>query len=390
VTGSGRALVIGGGIGGLSTAIALRRAGVDVAVFEASSELHEVGAGVGLQLAAVKALKRMGMLEPMLAISSAPLEALELRAHKSGRVLARLPQRELGKDVGLYGLNVHRGDLLATLAKGAGDVVHLSAECIGFDEDADGVTARFADGREERGAILIGADGLHSTVRKQLHGDTELRYSGYTVWRAMPPFQDDRVTDAYPHQAVGPGGGFGLHPKGALMYWFGSMVRPEGAPDPPEGRKHELLKHFGGWYDPIPAAIEATPDEAIFRSDIHDRKPLESWGTARVTLLGDAAHATTPAMGQGAGMTIEDAAVLAEELSLDPGLNDRERIGAALHAYEARRRPRTTAVVDLSWKLSKVYNWKNPVASRLRNTMLFLTPAFVDRRRFQPEIDRDL
>ena len=180
--------------------------------------------------------------------------------------------------------------------------------------------------------MLIGADGLHSTIRKQLHGDTELRYSGYTVWRAMPPFQDDRVTDAYPHQAVGPGGGFGLHPKGELMYWFGSMVRPEGAPDPPEGRKHELMQHFGGWYDPIPAAIEATPDEAIFRSDIYDRKPLERWGTGRVTLLGDAAHATTPAMGQGAGMTIEDAAVLAEELSLDPGLGDGEKIAEALRA----------------------------------------------------------
>ena len=89
-------------------------------------------------------------------------------------------------------------------------------------------------------------------------------------------------------------------------------------------------------------------------------------------------------------MTIEDAVVLAEELSLDPGLDDGERIGAALSAYEARRLPRTKAVVDLSWKLSKVYNWKNPVASRLRNAMLFLTPAFVDRRRFQPEIDRDL
>jgi 2-polyprenyl-6-methoxyphenol hydroxylase-like FAD-dependent oxidoreductase len=383
--------VIGGGIGGLSTAIALRRAGVDVAVFEQSPELQEVGAGVGLQLAAVKALKRMGMLEPMLAIASEPLEALELRSWRSGRVLARLPQRELGKDVGLYGLNVHRGDLLATLAEGAGaDVIQLGRECVGFEQDGEGVTARFADGSEERGAMLVGADGLHSSIRRQLHGDTPLRYSGYTVWRAMPPFQDDRVTDAYPHQAVGPGGGFGLHPKGELMYWFGAMVRPEGAPDPPEGRKHELMKTFGSWYDPIPAAIESTPEEMIFRSDIHDRKPLEHWGTGRVTLLGDAAHATTPAMGQGAGMTIEDAAVLAEEIALDPGLTDGAKIEAALKAYEARRIPRTTKVVNVSWNLSKVYNWKNPVVSRLRNTMLYLTPAFVDRRRFQPEIDLDL
>lgn len=386
----GRALVIGGGIGGLSAAIALRRAGVDVAVFERSDELHEVGAGVGLQLAAVKALKRIGLLEPILEIGSQPLEALELRSHRSGRLLGRLPQREVGKDVGLFGVNVHRGDLLATLAGAAGDVVRLGAECVGFEQDEHGITARFADGREERGALLIGADGLHSTVRRQLHGDTELRYSGYAVWRAMPEFQDDRVTDAYPHQAVGPGGGFGLHPLGERMYWFASMARPEGAADDPQGRKHELRELFGGWYDPIPAVIEATPEEAIFRGDIYDRKPLDRWGTGRVTLLGDAGHATTPAMGQGAGMTIEDAAVLAEELSLDSNLGDAARVDAALRAYEGRRLPRTAKIVNMSWRLSQVYNFKNPVVYRLRNAMLWLTPDFAQRRQFQAEVDRDL
>src|SRR5690349_11673288 len=130
--GSGnRALVIGGGIGGLSTAIALQRAGIDVAVFEQSSELKEIGAGVGLQLACVKALKRMGMLEPILEVGSVPLHALELRHWRTAKVLARVPQLEIGEDVGLYGINIHRGDLLGELAKGAGDVVTLSAQCVG-------------------------------------------------------------------------------------------------------------------------------------------------------------------------------------------------------------------------------------------------------------------
>jgi 2-polyprenyl-6-methoxyphenol hydroxylase-like FAD-dependent oxidoreductase len=206
----------------------------------------------------------------------------------------------------------------------------------------------------------------------------------------MPPFRDDRVTDAYPHQAVGPGGGFGLHPKGELMYWFASMARPEGLADDPRGRKHELRELFGSWYDPIPAVIEATPEEAIFRGDIYDRRPLARWGEGGVTLLGDAAHATTPAMGQGAGMTIEDAAVLAEELSLDPGLEDRDKVQAALRAYQGRRLPRTARIVNMSWRLSQVYNWKNPLVSALRNGMLWLTPAFAERKQFQAEIDRDL
>jgi 2-polyprenyl-6-methoxyphenol hydroxylase-like FAD-dependent oxidoreductase len=388
---SDRALIIGGGIGGLSAAIALQHDGIPVRVFERSSELHEVGAGVGLQLGAVKALKRMNMLAPIVEIGSEPLEALELHSYRSGKLLGKLPQREIGGPVGLFGVNVHRGELLATLAKHAGsEVIELGAECTGFEQDADGVTARFADGREERGAALIGADGIRSTIRGQIHGNGKPRYSGYSVWRSMPPFQDDRITDGYPHQAVGPGGGFGMHPKGELMYWFAAMARPEGAPDPPEGMKHELRQIFGDWYDPIPAIIEATPDEAIFHGDIYDRPPLKSWGSGRVTLLGDAAHPTTPSMGQGAGMAIEDAAVLAEELSLDPSLTNGARVTSALQSYEGRRVPRTTSIVNTSWRLSQIYNVKNPLVSTVRETVMRLVPDFVQRKEFEAVIKTDL
>jgi 2-polyprenyl-6-methoxyphenol hydroxylase-like FAD-dependent oxidoreductase len=386
-----RVLIVGGGIGGLAAATALQRAGVEVAVFEQSGELHEVGAGVGLQLAAVKALKRIGMLERIMEVSSEPIQALELRNYRSGKLLAKLPQGEVGGDAGLFGLNIHRGDLLATFAKSAGsDVVTLEAECVGFEQDDRGVTARFADGREERGAALVGADGIHSTVRRQLHGDTPLRYSGYTVWRSMPPFKDSRLSDGYPQQAVGPGGGFGLHPRDELLYWFASMARPEGAPDPPEGKKHELRRLYSDWYPPIPDVIEATPEEQIFRGDIYDRAPLDRWGEGRVTLLGDAAHATTPALGQGAGMTIEDAAVLAEELALEPGLERGDRIAAALSAYEGRRRPRTAAIVSESYRLSKTYNWKNPVACKVREGVMRLRPERTWRKAFRAEVERDL
>lgn len=389
--GSGnRVIVIGAGIGGLSAAIALRRAGIPVAVFEQSSELKEVGAGVGLQLGAVKALKRIGMLEPIMAVSSEPLQALELRNWRTGKVLAKLPQGEVAGDVGLFALNIHRGDLLATLAEHAGEVVTLGAQCVSCEQDANGVTARFSDGREERGAILVGADGLHSTIRRALHGEPVLRYSGYTVWRSMPPFRDSRLSEGYPQQAVGPGGGFGLHPKGDLVYWFASMARPEGAPVDPEGHKHELRGLYGDWYSPIPELIEATPEDHIFQGDIYDLKPLARWGKGRATLLGDAAHATTPALGQGAGMSIEDGAVLAEELALDPRLTSPTKITAALDAYEGRRRPRATAIVNESYRLSKTYCWKRPAAVQLRETVMRLRPAASWRKTFRAEADRDL
>ena len=386
-----RALVIGGGIGGLSTAIALRRMDIEVSVFEQSEQLLEVGAGVGLQLGAVKALKRMGALDAILEIGGEPLEALELRGYRSGRLLGRLPQLDVGRDVGLYGINVHRGDLLATLAARAGaDVINTGSRCVSFDQDADGVTARFEDGREERGAILVGADGLHSTIRQSLHGDTPLRYAGFTVWRAMPEFPQTEVTDANPHQAIGPGGGFGLHPLGTRMYWFAAMAQREGSPDDPQGHKHQLRELFGRWYDPIPAVIDATPEQAIFRSDIHDRKPLERWGSARVTLLGDAAHPTTPTKGQGAGMAIEDAAVLAEELSIDPSLRDRSMLDDALRGYEGRRVPYTAKIVNSSKAMCKIYNPKSRVFTALRNGGLWLAPAVALRKEFVEAVEKDL
>jgi 2-polyprenyl-6-methoxyphenol hydroxylase-like FAD-dependent oxidoreductase len=363
---------------------------VEVAVFEQSGRLQEVGAGVGLQLGAVKALKRIGLLEAIMAVSSEPLQALELRNYRSKKLLTKLPQAEVAGDVGLFALNIHRGDLLATLAECAGDTVTLNAKCVSFEQDDSGVTARFDDGREERGGLLVGADGLHSTIRRQIHGDTPLRYSGYTVWRSMPPFPNTGASDGYPQQAVGPGGGFGIHPRGELVYWFASMARQEGAPDPPGGKKSELLQLYGDWYDPIPKIIEATPEQEIFQGDIYDRKPLDSWGVRRVTLLGDAAHPTTPALGQGAGMSIEDAAVLAEELSLDPRLARRDRAEAALQAYEGRRRPRTKAIVDESYKLSKTYNWRNPVACAVREAYMRVRPASSWSKSFRAEAEQDL
>ena len=255
-------------------------------------------------------------------------------------MLAKLPQGEVAGDVGLFGLNIHRGDLLATLAEGAGaDVVTLNARCVGFEQDDTGVTARFEDGREERGGLLIGADGLHSTVRRQIHGDTPLRYSGYTVWRSMPRFPDSGLRRRLP--AAGRRPRWRLRDPSARRARL--LVRLDGQTGGGARRARRQEAGAAGAVRGLVRRrsrelIEATPEEEIFQGDIYDRKPLEHWGQGRVTLLGDAAHPTTPALGQGAGMSIEDGAVLAEELALDRRLERRDRVEAALRAYEGRRR----------------------------------------------------
>ena len=190
---------------------------------------------------------------------------------------------------------------------------------------------RFDDGRETRGDLLVGADGLRSVVRSALFGPERPRYGGYTAWRAVTRFDHARVT---PGETWGRGRRFGQWGMtGARIYWYATESVPEGEGDPPEGRKQGLLKLFRGWHEPVEDLIEATDESAILRNDVYDRPALRRWSVGRVTLLGDAAHPMTPDMGQGACQAIEDAVVLADCLTRW------SEVAEALRAYESLRIP---------------------------------------------------
>jgi 2-polyprenyl-6-methoxyphenol hydroxylase-like FAD-dependent oxidoreductase len=377
-------LVVGAGIGGLTTANAFRHAGIPVRVFERGPELRDIGAGVGLQLVARKAIDAIGLSPSLAAISGTMHERLELRDRR-GRVLAVIPQEAV---------TVHRRDLLATLGERllADGTLELDRRVSGFEQDDRGVTLRFADGGEERGALLVGADGIHSVVRAQLLGDQPLRYSGFTVWRAIPEFSHAGVPEGLSQQAFGRGSLFGMFPSSdGRVYWFGSRTAPEGEGDGPGGRAAELLELFGDWYDPIAELIAATPADEIDRRDIYDRAPSERWGTGRVTLLGDAAHAALPTLGQGAGQAIEDAAVLAHRVAARcPDLGDGAALAGALREYEQLRMPRTKKVIEESWSISRCYRWTNRLAVWGRDTALRLTPNAVFAKEQRAEAALDL
>ncbi|HMB07038.1 MAG TPA: FAD-dependent monooxygenase, partial [Isosphaeraceae bacterium] len=196
-------------------------------------------------------------------------------------------------------LLLHRAELLGALLDAAGrEVVRLGAECVGLEQDAQGVRARFAAGHEARGDVLIGADGLHSAVRSALFGPAKPRYGGYAAWRAIARFDLDRLT---PGETWGPGRRFGQWGMSdGRAYWYATQTVAEGQGDPPQGRKRGLLDRYRGWHTPIGELVEATDESAILRNDIYDRPPLSRWGLGRATLLGDAAHPMTPDLGQGA------------------------------------------------------------------------------------------
>lgn len=366
------ALVIGGGIGGLSAAIALRRVGITPLVFEQAEALQEIGAGLTLWSNAVKVLTHLGLDDALSWITS-PLEEAQTRS-VDGKVQNRVDLSKLAEAVGYQSVGIHRGELLEILLdKIPHAVIRTGARFEHFRERKDGVTACFSDGARETGDVLIGADGIFSSVRDQLFLDSRPKYAGYVCWRGVTQFG---APPGWPANASvrssGRGKHFGLVQLSPnRFFWYAtrnqSRDEPEGG-----GRKATLLRHFGDWHEPIPAVLEATPETEMLRHGVYEMSPLRAWGRGRVTMLGDAAHPMRPSLGMGACQAMEDALVLADDLR-------RHEAIPALREYERRRRRRATLTVRFSDFLARTEQLENPVLRALRDGGTRLTPDSVTR-----------
>lgn len=360
-------IIIGGGIGGLCTAIALRQVGFATAVYEQAPELARAGAGLTLWPNALYALGQLRLSRAAIAAGSI-MQQGELRSH-TGRVLSRQDLSRLSETMGAPAIGIHRADLHQILLDALPpDAVHLNARLVSWQQDEHAVTAFFANGQAVRGDLLIGADGLNSAVRRQLWPEIQPRYAGYIAWRGLAPLPGD--AGGVSSESWGCGRRFGMIRLNAQeVYWFATRNGPANEAQKPDARKQELLNLFKGWYSPIPEIIAATPAEAILRNDIYDLPALPAWSRGRVALLGDAAHATTPNMGQGACQAIESAVLLASCLARQNSFT------AALTAYEQERRPRTQWIIRQSRRIGRAGQWQHPLACTLRNTIARLTPA---------------
>jgi 2-polyprenyl-6-methoxyphenol hydroxylase-like FAD-dependent oxidoreductase len=369
-----RVIIIGGGIGGLAAGVALRQAGIVATVYERMSAIREVGAAVALWPNGVKALGALGLRDALDAISLP--EARGQICSWRGRVLSETLMRDVERRFGAPVLVVHRADLQAMLLAAFDSTqVVLDATCTGFRQTANGVSVLFADGRSAQGDLLIGADGIHSAVRAQMFGHQRPRYSGYTAWRGIATTDTPLGEPGLAFETWGLGRRFGAaHITPQRIYWYATQNAPEGAGDAPGGRKQEVLDGFRDWHAPIPAIVAATPAAAILRNDIYDRPPLDHWSLGRVTLLGDAAHATTPNLAQGACQAIEDAVVLAR------CLQSRPTVAAALAEYEARRLRRANLVITTSWRLGQAGQWANPLLCRVRDAAMRAIPQSAQMR----------
>lgn len=366
-----KVLVVGAGIGGLVLARALELAGIECEVFERARAFAPVGAGILVQAGAMLALRRLGLDS---AVHAAGCEVtLGQGITASGKTLQSTPMGFLGEAVGARVIAIHRARL-HEIFHGALErtKVSLGKQCIGFEDDGESVSARFEDGTSERGALLVGADGLHSAVRTGVLGETPLRYAGYTSWRGMAPRISD-VADGRVAEIWGRGLRFGYAAVSASeIYWFAVANAPEGGHD--EDARAVVREKFRDFCAPAPALVEATPRERVFRTDIHDRAPVATWSRGRVTLIGDAAHPTTPNLGQGGCMAIEDAVTLAHYLVKAPTHE------SAFAAYEQKRVARTSRVVEASRSFGKIAQLDGSVSTALRNFAMRLTPASVIRK----------
>ena len=370
-----KAIIAGGGIGGLTAAVALRRAGAEVAVFERAPELEEIGAGITLWANATRPLKRLGVYDEVRSSGAGEIGG-ELRSW-GGEVILEIPADALRSRFGEANLAVHRADLqgalLAALPEGT---VRLGRELVGFSQNGREVVARFADGHQERGDLLVGADGIHSSVRAQLFGLRPPRYAGYTAWRGVADAGEGGLPEGVGLNLWGRGSEFGLVGLGrGRFYWFATKNAPEGEAESAVGRRREVLYLLlASWYQPARAAVEATADSKILRNDIYDREPLRDWGVGRVTLLGDAAHPMTPNLGQGACQAIEDAVVLAA------CVREEGDIAAALRLYEERRKERTAMIARRSRILGRAGQLENLLLCSLRNAAVRMMPLPVQLR----------
>ncbi|MBM7846503.1 FAD-dependent monooxygenase [Herpetosiphon giganteus] len=373
--------IIGGGIGGLCLAIGLQQRQIPVQIYEAAPVLRPVGAGILLAPNAMNLLERWGLAEAVrqrgLCLSALGGSEFGIVDAQGRSLLPGFDLKLMRERFGQELLTISRAALQQTLLEALpADCVQLGKRLVGLQQTAEAVEAKFADGSTIQTACLIGADGLRSAVREQIFPKQRLRYSGQTSHRALVQLDYRELGQSVAAEIWGQQLRFGYTPVGQdLVYWYATSLAAQGQRDASPAAARETLLAQG--HD-LPAIakmlIERTSDEALLRTDISDLSHLKTWYQGRIGLLGDAAHATTPNLGQGGCQAIEDAWVLAEMLARyeQPQL-------AFLH-YQKRRMPKAQAIVDTSWRVGSLVHLSHSWQQQLRNRILRLIPRSLGQR----------
>ncbi|MGN6133671.1 MAG: FAD-dependent monooxygenase [Aureliella sp.] len=358
-----KVIIIGSGIAGLSAAIALIKAGVEVAVYERAPRLTEVGAGISLWANAFRSLDKLGVGASIREASEAA-RLCEIRSQQGYRIMSSLPASKLEHDLShqpVVGM-IHRAKLVELLAKALPNgTARYGYEATTFREDDGQVGVTFSNGQRDRADWIIGADGINSRARTYVSGPTPPRYTGYTCFRGVTALPST-ITPGYFAEWWGRGCRAGIATlSNRQVYWWATV---NSAPSQNVDDKQSWLGNkFAQWAEPVPELIATTPEEAILQNDILDRPPDRHWYRGRCLLIGDAAHPTTPNLGQGGCMAIEDAAYLLHLVSQATPWQE------LFPRFVQLRYSRTKAINVESRRIGSIGQWHGRLACWLRDAL---------------------
>ncbi len=370
----GKGIIIGGGIGGLTTAIGLLQLGLDVEVYEAAPELREVGAGIWLAPNAMSILGRLGVANDVME-QGFQLSKMNLRNARMG-IITGTDQTYIREKYGFGITAIHRARLVRVLAKHIPEHrIHLGKRLLRVEEKNDKVTAFFEDGSSAIGDYVIGADGIKSKVRNSIFPDASIRYSGQTCWRGIAQVNGHALNGIEASEIWGKGKRFGISRiSEEEVYWFACRDAKRGGQDEHGRTKGILMDMFKDFSEPVMTVLRNTSVDKMIRNDLDDLLPLSTWSKGRLLLIGDAAHATTPNLGQGGGQAIEDAwylhCLMEKEMPLTELFNQ----------FYKLRFKRVNDIVKRSFMMGKIAHMK--VGKRIRNTIFSMTPESVINKQF--------
>jgi 2-polyprenyl-6-methoxyphenol hydroxylase-like FAD-dependent oxidoreductase len=382
-----RIAIIGGGVGGLTAALALRQLGFEPQIFEQAPHLLEVGAAILMWPNAMRVLHRLGLAETVREQGSSLEKSSWLRC--DGKALNNFSFPETDQPA----VAVHRAVLQQALVSAVPpESVHLDHVFEGYEQLPDRVVSRFKNRQSFAADILIGADGVHSRAREQLLNDGPPTDHHYVAWRGVVSHAFSSVQLATATEIYGRGRRFGIGPLGAgrIGWWAsankslqtdrnqGHSAQATAGAEDPESIREELLELFGNWCEPVPDLIRVTPLKALVKNAVRDRPPVEKWGTGAISLLGDAIHPLTPNLGQGGCLAIEDAAVLArciEKYARNAETSESQTAASlALRRFESARRTRTAWLARFSRAYGVIGQWEKRSAVQFRDVGLSLVP----------------
>ncbi|WP_338883426.1 FAD-dependent monooxygenase [Xenorhabdus sp. TH1] len=376
-----KVIIVGAGIGGLTAAVVLQKIGYFVEVYEQAPTLRTVGSGLSVMSNAVAALSSIG-INLKLEHFGAPIKYFEIRNVKD-RLIRRLPIPEISFSNGFDSVCISRKALQEALLQQLDkNIIHVGAKVTNIIEKDDGVSVHFSDGRETHGDLLIGADGIYSFVRDYIQGNKPIRPAHYICWLAITRYQHPQITPGYVGHYWGAGKRIGLIDiGGGEVYWWGTANMQTEQSLKWKGNNRDILSYYKGWPAIVSDIILQTPSENIITVPAQDRPFSPLWGKGRITLLGDAAHPMLTSLGQGAGMAIEDAAILGHVLrqQLDPI--------SALRQYEKIRIPRAEMLVNASRMLSETEQDDRTFHCLIRDLSLRFMPMIKLRKNLEKSLN---